>query len=134
MLDSANPMDAPTEPTEPLRVEFLYSDGCPGQKETLQLLTEVLQVEEVFVDVQVRQIETDDEAREMNFPGSPTIRMNGEDIDPMGPPSVGLSCRVYTTAGGTSPVPPRAMIEQAIRRAGRADSSGGIDPERSPAT
>ena len=101
----------------PVTVEFLYWAGCPSHPEARELLEEVLQAHGVDVGVDVREVRTQEEARELAFPGSPTIRVDGRDVDPAGaddPPS--LSCRIYRLANGrVSPVPTREQIEEALQ-------------------
>jgi hypothetical protein len=98
-------------------VEFLYWAGCPSHPEARELLEEVLQARGVDVAVDVREVRTQEDARELAFPGSPTIRVDGRDVDPAGaeePPS--LSCRIYRLANGrVSPVPTREQIEEALQ-------------------
>ena len=67
-------------------------------------------------DSRVEQLEvtSEQEARVQGFAGSPTIRVNGQDVEP-GSGSAGvLACRVYE---GGSGVPPRWKLEAAILRA-----------------
>jgi hypothetical protein len=98
-------------------VEFLYWEGCPSHPEARELLEEVLQARGVDITVNVREVRTREEARELAFPGSPTIRVDGRDVDPAGaeePPS--LSCRIYHLPNGrVSPVPTREQIEEALQ-------------------
>ena len=101
----------------PVTVEFLYWAGCPSHPEARELLEEVLQARGVDVAVDVREVRTQEEARELAFPGSPTIRVDGRDVDPGGAeePS-SLSCRIYRLANGrVSPVPTREQIEEALQ-------------------
>ncbi|MCI0528103.1 MAG: DUF2703 domain-containing protein, partial [Nitrospira sp.] len=68
------------------------------------------------------QIKTDEDARQWNFCGSPTIRMNGMDIDPIGAEGqrVGLNCRIYHTPDGrVTPLPSEEMIRKALELAVR---------------
>jgi hypothetical protein len=98
-------------------VEFLYWEGCPSHPEARELLEEVLEARGVDATVDVREVRTQEEARALGFPGSPTIRVDGRDIDPAGaeePPS--LSCRIYHLPNGrVSPVPTREQIEEAMQ-------------------
>jgi hypothetical protein len=98
-------------------VSFLYWEGCPSHPEARELLEEVLEARGVDVTVDVREVRTPEEARALGFPGSPTIRVDGRDVDPAGadePPS--LSCRIYHLPNGrVSPVPTREQIEEALQ-------------------
>lgn len=61
---------------------------------------------------------TDEEARRLRFPGSPTIRLGGQDLFPV--PEQGdwrLGCRVYTTPEGLKGSPTVSMLREALRRA-----------------
>ena len=57
------------------------------------------------------------DAERLAFPGSPTIRVAGSDIDEIDNASFGLSCRAYRHENGRiSPLPPRDKIQAAVRR------------------
>jgi hypothetical protein len=98
-------------------VEFLYWEGCPSHPEARELLEEVLQARGADVAVNVREVRTQEEARELAFPGSPTIRVDGRDVDPAGAEELpSLSCRIYRLPNGrVSPVPTREQIEEALQ-------------------
>ena len=67
--------------------------------------------------VELHEVHSQAEADELQFPGSPTIRFDGRDVDPdgaEGPPS--LTCRIYRLPDGrVSPVPSRVQLEEALR-------------------
>lgn len=100
-----------------MTIEFLYWAGCPSHPEARELLEEVLHARGADLTVNVREVHTQEVARELGFPGSPTIRVDGRDVDPAGaqePPS--LSCRIYRLPNGrVSPVPTRQQIEEALK-------------------
>jgi hypothetical protein len=91
-------------------VELLYVPGCPHYEPALSRLRQVLQSQKL--PVAIREIPVTDEAmaRSLRFPGSPTIRINHQDVEPDGGTSPALACRLY--GNGTS-----APSEEAIRRA-----------------
>jgi hypothetical protein len=99
-----------------VKVELLFWKGCPSHPEALALLEEVLDARGVEAEVELREVFTREEAVELGFPGSPTIRVDGRDVDPEGaeaPPE--LTCRVYRHADGRfSPVPSRQQLEEAF--------------------
>jgi hypothetical protein len=65
--------------------------------------------------VEMREVSTDVEARQAGFVGSPTIRVDGRDIQPPGDEPAGLTCRVYRTRDGRlSPLPDRADLRDAL--------------------
>jgi hypothetical protein len=96
-----------------VKVELLWWDGCPSYPEARALLEEVLAGR---AEVELREVRSDEEAEALGFPGSPTIRIDGRDVDPagaFGPPA--LSCRIYHLPDGrVSPVPSREQLEEAL--------------------
>jgi hypothetical protein len=54
------------------------------------------------------------EAKELMFPGSPTIRVDGEDVEPDQTSAPGLKCRLYASLSG---VPSEEMLRLAVSRA-----------------
>ena len=99
------------------RVEVLYWEGCPSHPEALELLERVVAERGVEVDVELREVRSDDDAIELRFPGSPTIRIDGRDVDPAGADArPALACRVYRLPDGrVSPIPSREQLEEALR-------------------
>jgi hypothetical protein len=101
----------------PLKIELLYWDECPSYPEAKALLEDVLAKRGIDVPVEMREVETVDDAVALAFPGSPTIRVDGLDVDPdsaHSPPA--LACRVYRLPDGrASPVPSREQLEEALR-------------------
>ena len=101
-----------------IEVTFLYFEDCPSHDVALERLREVLKEEGVKAEIEIIKVETDDQARRLRFFGSPTIRINGEDILP---PSdhdiVGLACRAFVLEDGRiSPLPSFEMIRAGLRR------------------
>jgi len=69
--------------------------------------------------IEIRRMDTDEGAREAEFVGSPTIRVDGEDVQPPGPGEIaGLACRVYRRRDGrVSPLPDPADVRDALAAA-----------------
>ena len=68
--------------------------------------------------IEVREIDTDESAKREEFVGSPTIRIDGADVQPLEGPPTGLACRVYRRRDGrTSPLPDPADLRDALRAA-----------------
>jgi hypothetical protein len=97
-------------------IEFLFWDGCASHPEAKELLDDVLAAHGLDVDVRVREVLTQAEAEELRFPGSPTIRVDGRDVDPDGASArPALSCRIYRKPDGRpTPVPTREQLEAAL--------------------
>jgi Domain of unknown function (DUF2703) len=102
-----------------MTVELLWWEGCPSHPDALDDLRRVLREEGIEAEVARIEITDDEQARRERFPGSPTIRIDGEDIVPaedVEPYS--LTCRVYRTRDGSvSPRPDPEDVRAAVRRA-----------------
>jgi hypothetical protein len=99
-----------------LRVSFLYYEECPSHDLALERLREVMAEEGIPGEVEVIKVETEEQAHELRFVGSPTIRVDGQDIDPPSDPRYALTCRVYRLEDDRiSPLPSEDMIRRALR-------------------
>jgi hypothetical protein len=99
-----------------MRVSFLYYEECPSHDLALERLREVMEEEGISREVEVFKVETEDQARELRFVGSPTIRLDGQDIDPPIDSRYVLTCRAYRLEDGRiSPLPSKDMIRRALR-------------------
>ena len=68
--------------------------------------------------VRLREVGTGADAERESFVGSPTIRIDGRDVQPTGDDPIGLSCRVYRRRDGrVSPLPDPAELRDALRQA-----------------
>jgi len=75
---------------EPLTVEVLSLPGCPNVEETLRMAGEVAFA--MVPGTEVRDIRlTEQEALVRGFPGSPTVLVNGRDIEGRGPHAAGVA-------------------------------------------
>ncbi len=102
-----------------MKVELLYFDGCPSYGRLLPRLRELVAAADPGVEVELRRIETSSEAEAERFLGSPTVRVDGLDIDPGAARrrDFGIKCRLYETADGLGPLPPERLITAALDRA-----------------
>ncbi len=99
------------------KVELLYWSGCPSHPRALADLREAMG--ELGLDpsqVEVREVASDEQAAAEGFIGSPTIRVDGRDIQP--PPEgepTGLTCRIYHRRDGRiSPTPDPLDLRAAL--------------------
>jgi hypothetical protein len=101
----------------PEKIDVYWWDGCPSHPEAVALLESVLAERGIEVPVELHEVTTDEEAVALGFPGSPTIRVDGRDVDPQGAKSrPALNCRIYHLPDGrVSPVPSREQVEDALR-------------------
>jgi hypothetical protein len=105
--------------TQP-RVELLFWDGCPSHPKALAELRAAMADLGLDPDtVLLREVDTDQRADRERFVGSPTIRIDGEDVEP--PPGgepTALTCRVYRLRDGRiSPTPDPAAVREALSNA-----------------
>lgn len=103
-----------------MRIELLWFDDCPNHQIAEDLLREVL--DDLDAEATIVRIEVPDEetGNRVCFPGSPTIRVNGKDVESGWEECEDCTprCRVYPTPEGLRGVPPRAWIEDAVVAAG----------------
>jgi hypothetical protein len=101
------------------KVELLYWEGCPSHPQALAELREAMA--ELGLDpetVEVRHVGTDDHAVAEGFVGSPTIRVDGVDVQDPGDEPAALTCRVYHRRDGRiSPLPDPADVRDALHTA-----------------
>lgn len=100
-------------------VEVLYFEGCPNHVHAGALVEEILS--ELDISAEIRFVEVTDEAnaQAMRFLGSPTVRVDGVDVDQSSAKvdHFGFMCRLYRQGGSSSGVPPREIIESALATA-----------------
>jgi hypothetical protein len=98
-------------------VELLYWEGCPSYPEARELVEQVLRELGRPDRIVMREVRTQQEAEELRFPGSPTIRVDGRDVDPEGAAArPALNCRIYHLPDGrVSPIPSREQLEEALQ-------------------
>ena len=102
-----------------MKIELLYVPNCPNHAVALGRLREILSAEtfqESVSEVLVKDIAM---AQSLKFCGSPTIRINGNDVEPQSEKfaAFGLMCRLYPDGSGApSPKKLQAAIEEARRR------------------
>ena len=104
-------------------IEVLTFESCANAQAAVDLVTSV--VAELGLAADVRHVEVADlEAATTNrFLGSPTIRVDGRDVEPGADDrsAFALSCRVYRTTSGVAGVPDERWLRQAL--AGAASRS-----------
>ncbi|MBD3262889.1 DUF2703 domain-containing protein [Candidatus Woesearchaeota archaeon] len=121
-----------------MKIQLLYILDCPWCIKTKKLIRKSL--EELRVDAEVEEtlIDTDEKAKKYDFVSSPTIRIDGKDIQEevnkdeclpckeLAEQSKGetefvkqecrCGCRTYFYKGKQYPYPPKEMIKDAIKK------------------
>ena len=147
--NTANPASADRTGPRRLPIDLLYLDlhHCTRCRETdrhledaLAEVAQVLSAAGVEIDVRKIHIQYEDQARQLGFVSSPTLRINGRDIaldlkesacescgDVCG--EEGVACRVWTFQGQEYTAAPKAMIVDAVLRAvyGASDAAPATD-------
>jgi hypothetical protein len=98
-----------------MRIEVLYVPGCPNYPPAVERLENVLLSESLQSDIERVPVNSDAEAKAMRFPGSPTIRINGNDVEPIEITTPSLSCRLYANRSG---IPSEELLRAALLKLG----------------
>lgn len=119
-----------------MKVQILYTMECPWCLKTKKLVRESLNELGVKAELEEILIDTDEKARKYRFTGSPTVRINGKDVQDESIKSRCLpceelaelkpttefvkqecrcGCRIYFYQEKQYPYPPKEMIKAAIR-------------------
>lgn len=106
-----------------MKVDVLYFKGCPNHQSAVEQVREALRTE--GIEAAVNEVEITDAlmAQKIGFLGSPSVRINGLDIEPdaRGIHSFGFGCRTYSDMQGRrSGLPPLALIRRAARESTQA--------------
>lgn len=103
-----------------IQIEVLHFEDCPNHLPTMERINAVLLEEGCCAEVREVLVPDVDTAQRVSFLGSPTVRVNGVDIEPVAldRKDFGLMCRRYT--GG---VPSHELIRAAVRSA--SECTGG---------
>lgn len=101
-----------------MNVEILYFDGCPNYQEARALVERISG--EFGVEPEIRMIEIADNetAEKLRFLGSPSIRVDGHDIEPGANErdQFILACRIYKHDTGFSGLPDERWLRVALTR------------------
>ncbi|MGD9896911.1 MAG: hypothetical protein AB7T14_07565 [Candidatus Methylacidiphilaceae bacterium] len=101
-----------------MEIEIFYFEGCPHWREALHRIEEVLAEEGGVHEIRLILVETLDDAKKHGFFGSPTVRIDGRDIDPAawGRIDYGFSCRFYQSADGSvHPLPSKELLRRSVQ-------------------
>lgn len=98
-----------------MHIQVLYFEGCPNHAPTVSLVRDV--ITDLGLEARIEEIELTrpEDAERLRFLGSPTVQVNGTDIDPSAASrsDYSVSCRIYNGSG----VPPRDLLVTACQKA-----------------
>ena len=99
-------------------VEVLYFDGCPNHEPAVALVERLSR--ELGIELELRLVKVSDReaAQRLRFLGSPTIRVDGVDVDPRTEErsDYALSCRIFRTHVGIVGQPDERWVREALLR------------------
>jgi hypothetical protein len=103
------------------RVEILYFDGCPNHDPARALVERL--ATQIRIEPEIRLIEVADPeaAVALRFLGSPTVRVNGVDVEPGAEErrDFALSCRIYRSEHGVAEQPEESWVREALTEAAK---------------
>ena len=114
MLDEIKAPSASSETTRRAKVEFLYFKSCPGHKQALINLRAVLEESRIKADLVLINFTSEALAMKVGFQGSPSIRVNGKDIDGRNQ-GHSYGCRIYQIDGKITPTPSKEFIKEKFK-------------------
>ena len=99
-----------------MKIEILTFDGCPNAQSARELVERVVAEAGSTVEVLDVAVPDPEAAKRMRFLGSPTVRVDGRDIEPGADERTEyvLACRIYRTEHGVAGVPDEAWLRSAI--------------------
>jgi hypothetical protein len=102
-----------------VNVELLYFDGCPNHEALVPHLERLLRSVQVPVSLELRRIPDEAAAERERFLGSPTVRVDGRDVEPGAEErdDFGLKCRLYRLPTGLRGAPLDEWVLDALARA-----------------
>jgi len=97
-----------------MKVELYYFDGCPTYKKTAKNLTEALEELNLNERIDMVEVLNQDDAEKKKFLGSPTIKINGTDLENKQGTYV-FGCRIYSIQGTISGTPTKKYISEKLK-------------------
>jgi len=95
-----------------LKIELLYFTGCPSYKQALANIKAALKEKNLQAELILINVETEEKARKVGFQGSPSVRINGKDLEGRDE-GFSFSCRLYSVNGKPAVAPAKeAIIEK----------------------
>jgi hypothetical protein len=97
-----------------MEIEFYYFDVCPSYKPAYKNLEEVLKEKGIEAKIKSIRVDSSDAAEKLNFQGSPSIRIDGKDIEDKDE-GYSYSCRIFEIDGKLTGVPTREYLSEKIK-------------------
>jgi hypothetical protein len=103
------------------RVEILYFEGCPNHEPARALVERLASELRLEPEIELVKVADPEAAATLRFLGSPTVRVNGVDVEPGAEErrDFAFSCRIYRNDGGTSEQPAESWVREALIEAAK---------------
>jgi hypothetical protein len=98
-----------------MNVEILHIDDCPSWGDGLKNMLEALLGESLSVEIDLVLVKDEQQAERLKFLGSPSFRIDGQDLWPEERENYALSCRIYSTPRGLLGAPSVEMLRERIQ-------------------
>jgi hypothetical protein len=101
------------------RVEILYFEGCPNHEPARALVERLARQLRIEPEIRLVEVADPDTAAELRFLGSPTVRVDGVDVEPGAQDrrDFAFSCRIYRSASGAAEQPDERWVREALAEA-----------------
>ncbi|MCH8026565.1 MAG: DUF2703 domain-containing protein [candidate division Zixibacteria bacterium] len=102
-----------------MKIELLVFDGCPNSEPTEKLIRETMSELDADGKIEVVTVVDNDDAVAKRFLGSPSVRVNGKDleIEEDATTQYSMRCRIYRTDESQSGLPSKEVLIKAIQAA-----------------
>lgn len=99
-----------------MKIEVLTFEGCPNAAAARELVERVAADSPVDAEIAYVDVPDPEAAERLRFMGSPTIRVDGRDIEPGADErnEYVLACRIYRTEHGTVGTPDERWLRVAL--------------------
>jgi hypothetical protein len=103
------------------RVEILFFEGCPNHVPARAVVERLARQLHVEPEIELVEVADPEAAVALRFLGSPTVRVNGVDVEPGAEErrDFAFSCRIYRSEGGASEQPEESWVRDALLEAGK---------------
>lgn len=96
------------------KLEFMYFEDCPSYQQTLENFIGVLTELDINVDLELVNVESSEQAKQLGFYGSPTIKIDGANLESR-TGDYSYNCRLYDVDGKLTGVLPKDYLREKLR-------------------
>jgi hypothetical protein len=108
-IATAQKTNQSTKGKEKMRIELLYFNSCPSYKQALANIKAALKAKNLQAELKLINVESEEQAEKVGFQGSPSVRINGKDLEGRDE-GFSFSCRLYYVNGKPTVAPSKEEI------------------------